>query len=283
MNGRSDPAGEAGPPQRYGCLTLTTDYGFGAGFVGALHAVAFRIAPSVQVIDLDHGVPPQDVRLGALRLERFMRFAPPGVHVGVVDPGVGSDRGAVAVAAGAHAFVGPDNGLLPWAAEAAGPPLRAVLLDRPQFWLEHSSRTFDGRDVFVPVAAHLASGRRLDEVGSEIDPAGLVRLARPTALVDAGTATLEILQVDTFGNVQLSGGETIIEALGLHVGDPVQVQAGGLAPLEALYGETFASVARGRTVVLVDSDGCIAVSVNGGRADVLFGPSPPAAVSLRRG
>jgi hypothetical protein len=256
--------------------------------VGTLHAVAFRIAPDVKVIDLDHSVPPQDVRLGALRLERFMRFAPPGVHVGVVDPGVGSARGAVAVAAGAHVFVGPDNGLLPWAAEAAGradlaAPVRAVLLDRPQFWLENASRTFDGRDVFVPVAAHLASGRRLDEVGSEIDPAGLARLVRPTAVIDEdGSATLEVLQVDAFGNVQLSGDETTVGALGLHVGDPVRLHVASRAPLEAVYGETFASVARGGTVVLVDSDGCIAVSVNCGRADTLLGTPPPATVRLRR-
>jgi hypothetical protein len=277
-------AGEAGRPGHDGCLTLTTDYGYGAGFVGTLHAVAFRIAPTLKVIDLDHSVPPQDVRLGALRLERFMRFAPPGVHVGVVDPGVGSSRRAVAIAAGAHVFVGPDNGLLPWAAEAAGGAfVRAVLLDRPQFWLDSPSRTFDGRDVFVPVAAQLASGRHLDEVGSEIDPAGLVRLVRPAALVDDGSATLELLQVDGFGNVQLSGDETTVAALGLHHGDPVRLDVAGRAPLEATYVETFAAVARGSTVVLIDSDGCLAVSVNCGRADTLLGDPAGATIRLRPG
>jgi S-adenosylmethionine hydrolase len=144
-----------------------TDYGCGAGFVGTLHAVAFRIAPDVRVIDLDHSVPPQDIRLGALRLERFMAYAPPGVHVGVVDPGVGGVRRAVAITAGPHAFVGPDNGLLTWAMEATSAgDTRAVVLDRPGFWLEHPSRTFDGRDIFVPVAAHLSHGVPLDDVGT---------------------------------------------------------------------------------------------------------------------
>ncbi|MGC9963210.1 MAG: SAM-dependent chlorinase/fluorinase, partial [Acidimicrobiales bacterium] len=120
---------------------MTTDYGCGAGFVGTLHAVAYRIAPRVAVIDLDHSVPPQDVRLGALRLERFLRIAPAGVHVGIVDPGVGGNRRPVAITAGDHAFVGPDNGLLPWAAEAAGDGIRVVVLDRPELWLEGRSRT----------------------------------------------------------------------------------------------------------------------------------------------
>jgi S-adenosylmethionine hydrolase len=272
-----------GAPPRYGCLTLTTDYGYGAGFVGTLHAVAFRIAPQVRVIDLDHSVPPQDVRLGALRLERFLHIAPAGVHVGVVDPGVGGSRRPVAITAGVHAFVGPDNGLLPWAAEAAGGRIRVVVLDRPELWLEDRSHTFDGRDIFVPVAAHLAYGVPLGDAGTEVDPASLVRLPRPAArLTDGGVAELEVLQVDGFGNVQLGGAVEVAAALGLRVGDALTLSAGG-TQVRAVYAETFAEVPRGDAVVLVDSDGCLALSVNCGRADALFRPSLPASVRLRRG
>lgn len=324
-------------PARFACVTLTTDYGHGSGFVGTLHAVAFRIAPAVRVIDLDNEIPPQDVRLGALRMERFMRVAPAGVHVGVVDPGVGGSRRPVAIEAGSHAFVGPDNGLLTWAAEAcaraaggvdgaggrgetgktsaagesgeAGAAgVRAVVLDRPEYWLEHRSRTFDGRDVFVPVAAHLALGATLDQVGTEIDPASLVRLERPIVRVRGhAEADVEVLQVDGFGNVQLSGDETTVTALGLRVGDRLQLSAGagagsscGLgtyaspnhtqnpptdtrrAPVEAVYAVTFSDVDEGAAAVLLDSDGCLALSVNRGRADSLLAARNAQQLTIKR-
>lgn len=277
-------SGPAPAPGRYGCMTLTTDYGYGSGFVGTLHAVAFRIAPSLRVIDLDHLVPAHDVRLGALRMERFMRLAPCAVHVGVVDPGVGSRRRAVAIEAGPHTFVGPDNGLLTWAAEACGSSgLRAVVLDREEFWLEQPSRTFDGRDVFVPVAAHLAGGAALGQVGSEIDPAALVRLDRPVARILGRTeAELEVLQVDGFGNVQLSGDREMVAALGLHAGDPLELTTPGEAPIGATYAATFSEVAEGAAAVLLDSDGCLALSVNRGRADSLLGPRHLQPLSIKR-
>jgi S-adenosylmethionine hydrolase len=264
-------------------MTLTTDYGYGAGFVGALHAVAFGIAPSLSLIDLDHTVPPQGVRLGALRLERFMRIAPPGVHVGIVDPGVGGSRRAIAIEAGRHGFVGPDNGLLLWAAEATGPGLRAVVLDQEAFWLADRSRTFDGRDVFVPVAAHLARGALLADVGTEVDLATLVRLARPVARVRAdGVAEVEVLQVDGFGNVQTSGDAGTVAGLGLHPGDRVAVGEGNGRRVAAIYGATFADVTVGETVMLIDSDGCLALSVNCGRADQLFGGDRVPALTISR-
>lgn len=282
MSGTPSSARTAGG-RPYGCLTLTTDYGYEAGFVGVLHAVAFRIAPTVRVIDLDHSVPPQDVRLGALRLERFMRFAPAGVHVGVVDPGVGGSRRAVAITAGPHAFVGPDNGLLPWAADRVAPGMRVVVLDRPELWLERPSRTFDGRDVFVPVAARLASGLDLSDAGTEVDPGSLVRLTRPTARVEAeGVGELEVLQVDGFGNVQLSGDEATAAELGLRTGDPVTIAVAGGATVGASYGRAFTEVPRGGAVVLVDSDGCLALAVNCGRAEALLGAPLPRTVTIRR-
>jgi S-adenosylmethionine hydrolase len=263
-------------------MTLTTDYGYGTGFVGTLHAVAFGIAPQLRVIDLDHSVPPQDVRLGALRLERFMRVAPAGVHVGVVDPGVGGNRRAIAITAGSHAFVGPDNGLLVWAAEACGAPeTRVVVLDRAEHWLENRTRTFDGRDIFVPVGAHLAQGVDIGDLGTETTPESLRRLSRPRARIADGIAELEVLQVDGFGNVQLSGDEATAAALGLQPGDSVEIRTEA-GVVGATYALTFAEVAEGGVVVLVDSDRCLAISVNCGRADVLLGETIGRAVTLRR-
>jgi S-adenosyl-L-methionine hydrolase (adenosine-forming) len=258
------------------CLTLLTDYGLEAGFVGALHAVALNIAPGACVIDLDHSVPAGNVRLGAIRLERFARFLPVGAHVGVVDPGVGGARRPIAIAAGDHYLVGPDNGLLIWAAERLGGVDRAVSLDNPKYQLQERSRTFDGRDVFVPVAAHLVSGVRLGKVGSLIAADHLVRLERPAALAEPdGSLLVEILQVDGFGNVQFAADAEDVGKLGLRKGDRVVIaHPRGVAGVSARYGATFGDVLPGETVVLLDSDGQLALSVNGGRAVAVFDAQP---------
>ncbi|MGB9112151.1 MAG: SAM-dependent chlorinase/fluorinase [Acidimicrobiales bacterium] len=254
------------------CLTLLTDYGPETGFVGALHTVAFNIAPDAHVIDLDHSLPPGNVRLGALRLERFARLLPVGAHVGVVDPGVGGTRRPIAIAAGNHYLVGPDNGLLIWAAERLGGIDRVVLLDDPRYHLGKRSRTFDGRDIFVPVAAHLLSGTRLEEVGSPIAPDHLKRLERPVAITSRdGSLFVEVLQVDGFGNVQFGANADDVARLGLREGDRVMIAlADGGPAVAAIYGATFGDVPRGETVMLLDSDGQLALSVNGGRADAVF-------------
>lgn len=268
---------------RYRCLTLLTDYGYEAGFVGALHAVAFAIAPEVRVIDLDHSVPPQQVLVGALRLERSIAYTPPGVHVAVVDPGVGGRRRAVAIEAGDRVFVGPDNGLLWFAVAAAGGGARGVVLEEEGFWRRDRSRTFDGRDVFVPVAAHLAAGVGLGELGGEMDPADLVRLERPAVrVIDERSARLEVIQVDRFGNVQLSGDPSTVAALALEAGDALEVTSDGGGRVCARYGEMFGDVNPGEAVVLIDSDGCLALSVNCGSAAARLGGAPGTALTLRR-
>lgn len=266
------------------CLTLLTDYGWQAGFVGALHLVAFQIAPGANVIDLDHSVPAGDVRLGALRLERFARFLPVGVHVGVVDPGVGGTRRPIAIEAAEHCLIGPDNGLLLWAAERLGGPDRAVVLDNERYHLATKSRTFDGRDVFVPVAAHVLRGATLDEVGSRIELEALVRIERPRAVREPGTAiVVELLQVDGFGNVQFGADREDAEDLGLSAGDRVLVtDAEGGGEVYASFGSTFSDVSPGAAVLLVDSDGRLALSVNGGRADVLLESPRGAEVRIAR-
>jgi S-adenosylmethionine hydrolase len=269
-----------------GCLTLVTDYGEGGGFVGALHAVAFSIAPEVRVLDIDHAIPAGDIRLGSLRMERMLRYVPPGVHVGVVDPGVGTSRRPIAIKAGGRMFVGPDNGLLVPAAltsagaaagsSAPGQAIEAAVLDDDRWLLSPRAATFDGRDVFAPVAAHLASGVPFSEIGSAISPESLVRLGEPLCELSAGAehATLQVLQIDGFGNVQLAGDAATLEALGLEMGEILAVESeasGRLIRAQAVLGRAFGDVRPGEALVLIDSDGCVAVSVNGGRADDLLG------------
>jgi S-adenosyl-L-methionine hydrolase (adenosine-forming) len=264
-------------------LTLLTDYGSEAGFVGALHLVAFRIAPEARVIDLDHSIPPGNVRLGALRLERFARLLPSGAHVGVVDPGVGGARRPIAIAVSGHYLVGPDNGLLVWAAERLGGPDRAVVLDHPEYHLAPRSKTFDGRDVFVPVAAHLLAGAPFDEVGSQIDHGDLTRVQRPVVTGGQNAIIVEVVQIDGFGNVQFGAGEGDSTRLNLVAGDRVSI-----TPLEdgtgvsATFGATFGDVAAGEPVVLIDSDGQLALSVNAGRADRLLDARPGSRVHIAR-
>jgi S-adenosylmethionine hydrolase len=262
------------------CIGLVTDYGYEAGFVGVLHAVAISIAPDVPVLDLDHSVPAADVRLGALRLERLVKYVPPAVLVGVVDPGVGGKRRPIAIGTTRHLFVGPDNGLLYWAAlaSAGGGDVTAVVLDDEQYWLPDRSLTFDGRDIFVPVAAHLAAGRPLTDVGSPVDTGALVALDRPASRLDGDGAHLEILQVDGFGNVQLGGDRLVAEELGWKHGDMLELSPGGAV---ATYCSTFGDVGAGEALVLLDSDGCLSVSLNRGRGDSVLALPAGAVVTLR--
>ncbi|MGH9297322.1 MAG: SAM hydrolase/SAM-dependent halogenase family protein, partial [Acidimicrobiales bacterium] len=257
------------------------DYGSGGGFVGALHAVIDRIAPQARVVDLDHAIPPQDVVLGALRLESMMSYCAEGVHVGVVDPGVGGERRAVAVKAGGSIFVGPDNGLLIFAAEAVGGCEQAVELTDTRFLLPDPARTFDGRDVFAPVAAHLASGVAFAELGPAVPPEALARLVRPgPRWLSERKVELEIVQVDHFGNMQLSGGSDVTKKLALAEATAtgggnapaplIAVSLGSMAARRVPLGKTFAEVPVGSPVILVDSDSRVAISVNCGRADELF-------------
>ena len=196
--------------------------------------------------------------------------------------GVGGGRRAIAVEAGGRVFVGPDNGLLSWAVEACGGAGRCVALEAERYWLPARSGTFDGRDVFVPVAAHLGLGTDLAELGGAIDPATLVELARPVVRARGdGSVELEVLQVDGFGNVQLSGDAATVAQLELHRGDPVELAAGARA-VRASFGATFGDVGAGEAVLLLDSDAALALSVNRGRADLLLGTGAGGSVTLRR-
>jgi S-adenosyl-L-methionine hydrolase (adenosine-forming) len=265
-------------PVRYDVVTLLTDYGVADGFVAACHGVLLSLAPRLRIVDVTHLVPPQDVRRGAAVLAQTVPWLPPAVHVAVVDPGVGTSRRAVAVAAGRSVLVGPDNGLLLPAAEALGGVLHAVELTERRFFGAEVARTFHGRDVFAPVAAHVAGGVPLAELGPAVDPASLVRLPAPLVVVGDGVVETEVVTVDRFGNVQLAAQAVALDAAGLARGDVVSVGADALVT----YAETFGAVAAGTLLLLVDSAGYAALAVNRGSAAARLRVAPGDVVVLHR-
>jgi len=249
-------------------ITFLSDYGYEDEFAGVCRAVIARIAPDVPVIDLTHGIPRLDVAQGAARLANALPYTPAGVHLAVVDPGVGSDRRAVAVrvAAEERLLVGPDNGLLGLAIERLGGAVEAVDIGRSPVRLEPVSATFHGRDVFAPVAAHLALGMAPAALGEPFDHAELVTLERPPARVDAGARiTATVGYVDHFGNATLIAATDLATEAGLEPGARVSVGAGGVSH-PALYALTFADVDRGELIVYGNSSGGLAIAVNRGSA-----------------
>ncbi|MEU6077329.1 SAM-dependent chlorinase/fluorinase [Micromonospora sp. NPDC047074] len=249
-------------------ISLTTDYGLADGFVAACHGVIARLAPEARVIDVTHLVPPADVRRGAAVLAQTVPHLPEGVHVAVVDPGVGTARRGVALATPHGLLVGPDNGLLIDAAEALGGVTAAVELTDPDWLAPEVSRTFHGRDVFAPVAARLALGAPLAGAGPAVDPDSLARLPAPVVRREADGFTAEVVTVDHFGNVQLAAPAGLLASLPARL----RVRAGATAGAgrEATHGRTFGDAAPGALVVHADSADRVAVAVNGGRAvDVL--------------
>lgn len=244
-------------------IVFMTDYGTADEFVGICHGVIARIAPAARVIDLTHAIPRQDVLRGALTLGRAMPYLPAdAVHCAVVDPGVGSARRSIAVAAGSGALlVGPDNGVLSLAWVALGGVAAAHEITSPLVLLEPVSRTFHGRDVFAPAAAWLASGMPLEEVGPAVDAGSLLAVELPTAMVTPGAIGARVVGVDGFGNVQLGATPADLEAAG--VGSDGSLAVGGRRlPLVA----AFADLPVQTVGALVDAQGMLALVVNQGSA-----------------
>jgi S-adenosylmethionine hydrolase len=261
------------------CLTFLTDYGLDDGFVAACHGVSSQIAPNARVIDITHLVPPGDIRRGAVVLAQTVPYFPPAVHVAVVDPGVGTPRRAIAVAAGGSVFVGPDNGVLSWAIDAVGGATAAVSLTNPAFWLDAVTPTFHGRDIFMPVAAHLAAGAPLAEAGDEVGLPTLVVLPKPVSRVRDLAADAEVVTVDRFGNAQLSlTGQDAVRA-GMLPGLALALEWGGRRQTVPIR-RTFGDVAPGELVGYTDSAGFVSIAVNGGDAAQRLGLRPGTPVRL---
>jgi hypothetical protein len=260
-------------------LSFLTDYGLEDGFVAACHGVGARLAPHVAIIDVTHLVPAGDIRRGAAVLAQTVPYLPPAVHVAVVDPGVGTARRGVAVAAGDSVFVGPDNGLLSWAMAASGGATRAFSLTNRQLWLDRVTATFHGRDIFMPVAAHLAADTDLTAAGEEIDVGDLVTLPAPERVVRDGTAEGEVLTVDRFGNVQLTITASDAAAIGVTPGGAMLLRS-GRHQLTLPYRDMFGAVAPGELVAYPDSAGLVSIAVNGGDAARRLGLPAGARVTI---
>jgi len=254
-------------------ITFLSDYGYEDEFAGVCRAVIERIAPGATVLDISHGIAPQDVRRGAFALAAAVPYGPAGVHLAVVDPGVGTERRPVAIRAGrGDILIGPDNGLLPPAADALGGAIEARELTNRDLWLPVTTSTFHGRDIFSPVAAHLAAGdAEFDAVGPAIPLADLVRLPEPEASVREGVLETVVTYIDSFGNLRLAGGQTDLDgAFGtLTDGDALLAEFGASAdgaPVRepTKYGTTFGSVPSGASLLYVDSLGNLAMADNQG-------------------
>jgi S-adenosylmethionine hydrolase len=243
-------------------ITFLSDYGLEDDFVGVCHGVIAGICPEATVIDLTHGIARGDVRAGALILRNGLRYVPRGVHLAVVDPGVGSDRRGVALRlADGRLLVGPDNGLLSLAAEAGGGVAEAVDIGASPFALEPVSATFHGRDIFAPVAAHLAGGAALADAGPLLDPGALVSVQLSRAQVVDGVLVAHVVYVDRFGNVQLD-----VEEPAFAPGVAVEV-----AGERARCLRTFADADAGELFLYEDSLRRLAVAVNQGDAAARLG------------
>jgi S-adenosylmethionine hydrolase len=256
-------------------ITLTTDFGLRDPFVGIMKGVILSICPSARLVDLTHDLPPQDVQGGGLALEAAVAFFPPGtVHLGVVDPGVGSVRRAIAVRSAGHYLVGPDNGLLAFAFEGAG--WTAVALTAPEYRLPDVSRTFHGRDIFAPAAAYLAAGVPLERLGPRVeDP---VRLSRPACRLEGRTLIGEVLDSDRFGNLMTSiPAGRLGEIPGQ--GDLVVEVAG--RPVRGLV-QAYAEAADGEPAAIVGSTGRLEIFVNGGSARDCLGVGRGAPIRVMR-
>jgi S-adenosyl-L-methionine hydrolase (adenosine-forming) len=247
-------------------ICFLSDFGLADDFVGTCKGVILSVAPGVTIVDLTHEVPGFEVEAGAEILQHATRYMPDDtIYLAVVDPGVGTERRALALRAGNEAMlVGPDNGLLYPAAEALGGILEATLLNDERYHIHPVSNTFHGRDVFAPAAAHLAAGMKLSELGEATDPSTLVPLDLPGVEESKAGEGVNawIISIDRFGNARLS---VMQEQFGLEYGTALKIDAGdGEMPVR--YLETFGSAKPGELVLVPDSHWRLSLAINKGNA-----------------
>lgn len=261
MNARAD----------YTHVSLLTDYGLLDEFVGVMKSVIADMAPHARVTDIGHNVPQFNVRAGSLMLARAVQYVPRGVIVGVVDPGVGTQRKAIAleVANGEGVLVGPDNGLLVPAAAMVGGVERAVLLNNTDLHLPAPGATFAGRDIFAPVAAHLCNGVRFDDLGDVVEPETLMPGLVTLPQIGETEIITEVTWVDVYGNCQLNVGPSDLLTLaamrsvgsggGATIGRTMSVVVDG-SQRSAVVVEAFDDIAEGALGLVVDSYGMLALA-----------------------
>ena len=254
-------------------VTFLTDFGLQDDFVGTCHGVIKRIAPEAQIIDITHGIPPTAVLQGALVLANTIEYMPVGVHLAVVDPGVGGPRRALALRDAEHRiYVGPDNGLLLPAAGRAG-IVEVHELTNPEYALPSISRTFHGRDLFSPAAAHLARGVALGELGPPLDPEALISLDLPSPIVADGAVVATLLYIDSFGNIALNLTRDDVEQIGIVSGTRVELELAG-ERYYAVMARTFADARAGDVILYEDSYRNVSVAISRGSAARMLHASP---------
>ena len=211
-------------------ISFLSDFGLEDDYVGTCHGVMKRIAPDIEIIDITHGIQPQGVLQGAIVLANTLPYVPDGVHLAVVDPGVGSERRTIALRSGdGRLYVGPDNGLLVPAAEKLGGIAAAHEITNLEYALQPVSATFHGRDIFSPAAAHLARGLELEDLGPAIEASSLARIEVPKPEISGRRIRACCLYVDRFGNMQLNLTREDVEKFGIQPGKLDQPDRDGRA------------------------------------------------------
>ena len=262
-------------------VTFLSDFGLQDDFVGTCHGVIKHIAPEADIIDVTHGIRPGHVLQGALMLANTLPYMPAGVHLAVVDPGVGGSRRPLALRDGEGRFhVGPDNGLLLPAADRFGGVAAAHELASPEYSLQPVSRTFHGRDLFSPAAAHLARGVAIEELGPPIDPGELVRLDLPEPEIGQSRIRASVLAVDRFGNIALNLTREQLDRAHVVPGTRVELACRG-GRYYAVAARTFGDATPGELIVYEDSYRHVAVAVSRGSAAAVLGAEEGGEILIR--
>jgi len=263
-------------------VSFLSDFGLQDDFVGTCHGVIKLISPETEIIDITHGIPPQQVLQGALVLANTLAYVPPGVHLAVVDPGVGGRRRPLALRdEEGRFFVGPDNGLLIPAAERAGIDV-AHELANPEYALESISRTFHGRDLFSPAAAHLSRGVAIEELGPPLAVDALVRLDLPQPELRPERIAATVLYVDAFGNIALNVTRQHAVEAGIVPGTQVELELGG-ERYYAVAARTFADARAGDIMLYEDSYRNMSVAISGGSAGEMLHARPGQSLRINVG
>ena len=260
-------------------ITLTTDFGTTDAYVGIMKGVILGINPDVQVVDLTHAIPPQDIHDAALSIHSAHRYFPEGtIHTIVVDPGVGSDRRAVICQTDRAFFVCPDNGILTYLLQeienADGQLINAVAIQNKAYYLPEVSNTFHGRDVFAPVAAHLSLGVPLANIGPPVED--LVQLPIPIHQVSGNTIIGQIVKIDRFGNAITNLSESVLAGIGSTY--EIRVGSTRLMRLNRAYAESGI----GKPLAIIGSFGLLEIAINGGSAEVSLGVKWGDVVEIQR-
>lgn len=255
-------------------ITLTSDFGTREEWVSAVKGIILSIDPAATIVDISHEIPPFDIGKGAFVLAAALPHMPLGVHMAVVDPGVGTRRPAVVLSTVRGDYlVGPDNGLLIPAAERLGGVTRAYFLENSDFFHAPVHPTFHARDIFAPVAAHLSLGVDPAEMGSPMDADNLVPAPWGRAKQGKGAVYATVIDIDRFGSLRLNAHPDQVRSLGYKEGDAVLMGVGE-DEMEAALVPTFGEVRMGGILLYEDSSGVMAAGVNGGSLAERTGASP---------